>query len=209
MFCKNCGIEINDSASFCTNCGTPVGQSASVATEVLSKKEDNVLRMEIKPTFVWGYQILIMIRDIFITLAILEIFVVRLTILLMYVPILGWGIVGIVSLAHIIKLFFKKAQYNKTSFRFFKTKVEYVDSFLNKEEKQLKYEHIREVTMSQNVFERMFGIGRIRLYTNASSTFNNSRRHIQTGKNGIDIHCITDVKEKSDKIKQIIDDIVD
>ena len=62
MFCKNCGMEMSDSASFCNNCGTPVGQAGNVAEEVLSKKEDNVLRMEIKPTFVWGYQILVMIN---------------------------------------------------------------------------------------------------------------------------------------------------
>lgn len=209
MFCKSCGMEMSDLASFCNNCGTPVGQTGNVVTEVRSKKEDNVLRMEIKPTFVWGYQILVMIKDIFVTLVILELFFLNIIYALTYMPVVGWSIIGIVSLVHIIKLFFKKAQYNKTNFRFLKTKVEYTDSFLNKEEKQLKYEHIREVTMSQNIFERMFGLGRIRLYTNASSAYNNSKNHKQTGKNGVDIHCVVGVKEKTNMIKQIIDDIVD
>lgn len=209
MFCKNCGMEMSDSASFCNNCGTPVGQAGNVAEEVLSKKEDNVLRMEIKPTFVWGYQILVMIKDVFITLAILQIFFINLIYSLKYLPVFGWSVVGIVLLIHIIRLFLRKAQYAKTSYRFLKTKVEYVDSFLNKEEKQLKYEHIREVTMTQNIFERMFNLGKIRLYTNASSAYNNSKRHTQTGKNGIYIHCVVGVKEKTDKIKQIIDDVVE
>lgn len=209
MFCKSCGMELNDSASFCNNCGTPVGQTGNIVTEEHSKKEDNVVRMEIKPTFVWGYQILTMIKDIFITLVVLEITCLNIIYALQNVPVVGWAIIGIVSLIYIIKLFFQKAQYKNTSFRFLKTKVEYIDGFLNKEEKQLKYEHIREVTMTQNVFERMFGIGRIRLYTNASSAFNNSRRHTQTGKNGIDIHCVIGVREKTNAIKQIIDDFVE
>ncbi len=89
MFCKNCGMEMSDSASFCNNCGTPVGQVGNAMTEVLSKKEDNVLRMEIKPTFVWGYQILVMIKDVFITLAILEIFFINLIYSLKYLPVFG------------------------------------------------------------------------------------------------------------------------
>ena len=74
------------------------------------------------------------------------------------------------------------------------------------EEKQLKYEHIREVTMSQNIIERMFGIGRIRLYTNASSAFNKSRNHKQTGKNGIDIHCVANIKDQYKMVKDLLDE---
>lgn len=209
MFCKSCGVELNDSASFCNNCGTPVGQTGNVITEERSKKEDNVVRMEIKPTFVWGYQILVMIKDILITLIVLEFTCLNIVYALVNAPAIGWSIIGIVSLVYIIKLFLKKAQYKNTSFRFLKTKVEYIDSFLNKEEKQLKYEHVRKVTMTQNIFERMFGIGRIRLYTNASSGYNNSRNHKQRGKNGVDIHCVSGVREKTNAIKQIIDDIVE
>lgn len=210
MFCKNCGMELSDTASFCNNCGTPVGQTGSMTeTAVHSKKEDNVLRMEIRPTFVWGYQILIMIGDIFLTLLFLNLFFVRVFYALVEFPLLGWSIVGIVSLIYIIKLFIKKSQYKNTVYKFYKTKVEYIDSFLNKEEKQLKYEHIREVTMSQNVFERMFGIGKIRLYTNASSGYNSSNNHTQTGKNGINIHCVAELREKTDEVKQIIDEATD
>lgn len=208
MFCKSCGMELNDSASFCNNCGTSVGQTGNVVTEERSKKEDNVVRLEIKPTFVWGYQILVMIKNILITLIVLELTCLNILYALVNVPVVGWSIIEIVSLVYIIKLFFKRAQYKNTSFRFLKTKVEYIDSFLNKEEKQLKYEHIREVTMTQNIFERIFGIGRIRLYTNASSGYTNTRKHTQTRKNGVDIHCVSGVREKTNAIKQIIDDIV-
>ena len=73
-----------------------------------------------------------MIKDILVTLVILELFFLNIIYALTYMPVVGWSIIGIVSLIHIVKLFFKKAQYNKTNFRFLKTKVEYADSFLNK-----------------------------------------------------------------------------
>ena len=209
MFCKNCGMELSDSALFCNNCGTPVGQTGNIEVEEHSKKEDNIVRMEIKPTFIWGYQLLVMIKDILITLVVIQLTCFNILYAIIYSPGIGCFLIGLISLIYIIKLFFKEVQYKNTSYRFLKTKVEYIDSFLNKEEKQLKYEHIREVTMTQNVFERMFGIGRIRLYTNASSAYNNSRRHVQTGKNGIDIHCVVGVREKTNEIKQIIDDVVE
>ena len=61
--------------------------------------------------------------------------------------------------------------------------------------------------MSQNILENFFGIGRIRLYTNANSAYNTGYNHRQTGKNGIDIHCVSNVKELYVKAKAIIDEI--
>ena len=54
MFCKTCGKELNDDASFCNNCGTPIGQvvTSNVSIKDDKKKEDNVVRLEIEPTFV-------------------------------------------------------------------------------------------------------------------------------------------------------------
>ena len=98
-------------------------------------------------------------------------------------------------------------QYKNLSYNFYTTKVEYVDGFLNKEEKELKYKFIREVTMSQSILERMCGIGTIRIFTNASSGNINSRNHnSMRGRNGVYIHCIEDVKQQYQAIKQIIDE---
>ncbi|MBO5141739.1 MAG: PH domain-containing protein [Clostridia bacterium] len=209
MFCKECGNFMNDDAAFCNSCGTPVGQVANnfENMSVDSKKEDNVVRLTLKPTFVLGYQILRMIGNSLVWLFIIQLWIIDIIAAFSLMPALAWGIIALVFGIHLIKLFFEKAQYKKIEYRFLKTKVEYVDGFLNKEEKQLKYEHVREVTMSQNVLERMFGIGRIRLYTNASSAYNTGRNHNQTGKNGIDIHCIVNVKEQHKLVKEILDEI--
>lgn len=207
MFCKTCGKELNDDASFCNNCGTPVGQvsTSNVSLKEDKKKEDNVVRLEIKPTFVFGYQV---IREfintivwLFLILCCIEINPIA---LVKYFPLFSLIVVFVIL---VVRLVFVKAQYNKITYRFLKTKIEYVDGFLNKEEKQLKYEHIREITMSQNVLERIFGIGRIRLFTNASSAFVTGHNHKQTGKNGIDIHCVTNVKEQYLAAKAILDEM--
>lgn len=207
MFCKTCGKELNDDASFCNNCGTPVGEVATnnVSANDNRKKEDNVLRLEIKPTFIFGYQVVKeFINTIIWLVLILYCIGINPVALVEIFPVFSLILIGVIL---IVRLIFTKAQYNKITYRFLKTKIEYVDGFLNKEEKQLKYEHIREITMSQNVLERIFGIGRIRLFTNASGSYNTSRNHKQTGKNGIDIHCITNVKEQYLAAKAILDEM--
>ena len=75
------------------------------------------------------------------------------------------------------------------------------------EEKELKYKYIREVTMSQNILERVFNIGTIKIFTNASSgSTYNSKHNKMYGKNGLGIHCIENVKEQYAKVKEIIDE---
>ncbi len=196
MFCKKCGKELKFDASFCDSCGTPVGEAGQSAVEstrnAKDTKEDNVVRIEIKPTFVVGYQILLLIKNILI--ALLVVIYAFEADFVYFMPVL----LPIIIIACVIKLLIDKAQYKKMSYRFLKTKVEYTDSFLNKEEKQLKYEHIREVTMSQNIFERLFHIGRIRLVTAA-----NNNRYM---KNGVDIRCVTDIEEKIKKVREIMDE---
>lgn len=78
---------------------------------------------------------------------------------------------------------------------------------LIKKKKEVKYKNIREVTMSQNIFERFFKIGTIRIYTNASSGgYNGNNHRNMSGKNGIIIHCVTDLREKYKNVKEIIDE---
>ena len=91
-------------------------------------------------------------------------------------------------------------QYDNIRYDFYGNRVEYIDGFLNRERKELKYKYVREVTMSQNVLERLCGIGTIKISTNAFS--HNSMR----GMNGIFIHCVEDVEEQYKIIKQIIDE---
>lgn len=208
MFCKNCGNQMNEDAVFCNNCGTPVGETGVVTATQNNGKvvEDGVVRLSLKPTFIWGYQILMMFWNVFLTLLFLELTCLNLIWAFTGWPAFFWGVTGIVTFCCAISMFCKKIQYNKINYEFFKTKVEYIDGFFNKEEKEVKYKFIREVTMTQNIFERMFGIGCIRLYTNASSAINTSGRHSQTGKNGIVIHCVRNLSENLKIVKALIDE---
>ena len=73
-------------------------------------------------------------------------------------------------------------------------------------EKELKYKYIREVTMSQNIIERLFGIGKIKVFTNASSGMNNGAYgNSMRNRNGIQIHCVENVEEQYKKVKELID----
>lgn len=210
MFCKNCGKELNEQAMFCNNCGISVGQVANGVTEdVCFKKEDNVLRLEVKPTFVLGYQIVLMIRDMILITLFCLLYWGEYALEIVTNSIFVKVMVILIPVFLVGRIFFRMVQYKTVSYRFLKTKVEYVDIFLNKEKKQLKYEHIKEVVVSQNIFERMFGLGRIRLYTSASGVYNKSKKYELIGKNGVDICCVVGVKEKSKMIKDIIDEIVD
>ena len=85
--------------------------------------------------------------------------------------------------------------------------MEYVDGFLNKEEKELKYKYVREVTMSRKTLERICGLGTIKIFTNASSGGYNGRSHnSMKGRNGILIHCLNDVEKQYRIVKRIIDE---
>lgn len=204
MFCKNCGAENNDESKFCKGCGEELNKSASN-----KKEEDNSVQYTIKPTYNWGYKVLTvglssLLVGIFIVLyAIGEFDMDTLIVLSAFYKVVIVGILIYVGL----RLFFEKLQYDKLEYNFYKNKVEYKDGFLNVSEKELKYKHIREITMTQNILERIFKIGTIRVFTNASSGRTNyNRRNNMQGQNGVIIHCVTNVKEQYSKVKEIIDE---
>ncbi len=206
MFCKNCGTEISEEARFCPKCGTEIsGVKAQKNKEI---KEDGTVKFQLKPKFNWGYKIITVVALTLLWVIIIAFWLSEsLVELLILFPTLPQIVIAIVALYIVIKLVFEKLQYDALEYNFYTTKVEYKDGFLNKEEKELKYKYIREVTMSQNILERIFNIGTIRIFTNASSgTTYNSKHNNMYGKNGLGIHCIKNVKEQYQKIKELIDE---
>ena len=208
MFCRNCGAQMSDNARFCPKCG----YERTGATEQKHKiVEDNTVVAEIRPVYKFAYKFIsIAGKAILWTILICFWFTSDEAEIWAEIPGLIMIPIIIVSLYIIIKLILDKKQYSKLVYNFYKTKVEYIDGFLNKEEKELKYKHIREVTMTQNVLERMFNIGTIRVFTNASSGgYNygaNGRHNNLMGRNGIFIHCVENVQENYKRIKEIIDE---
>ena len=209
MFCKKCGTEMNDDARFCPKCGFDTQSSTEeVKNEVI---ENDEIKYQLKPKFHVGYKL------------ITNFFSAALYIVLFGLIILGdvdeditvttdiWsyiaGIaVGILIIYIIIKMIFEKIQYNHFEYNFYNTKIEYIDGFLNKEEKELKYKHIREVSLRQNILERLFNIGTIRIFTNASSGYATNGNHgSMRSLNGLQIHCVDNPKEQYEKVKALID----
>lgn len=211
MFCKKCGTQMDDNAKFCPKCGTPAnGESSSKSENTVI--EDNTVKFQLKPTFNWPYKILKAIGTAILVILIILLYSfgefdldsaeeVSIYFILMAI------VFGISLVVIFIKLIFENIQYKHLSYNFYATKVEYIDGFLNREEKELKYKFIREVTMSQNIFERIFKIGTVRIFTNASSGsyYQNTRHGGMANKNGIVVHCVKNVREQYEKVKEIVD----
>lgn len=203
MFCKNCGAEINDDARFCPNCG--YDKEGGVAPKAKKAEEDNEVKLHVTPTFNLPYKLICSIGRAFLYFLLIVYFLTGYELLIEF-PIIFWGIIGVLAVYVIIHLVLEKMQYNDLQYDFYATKIEYKDGFLNKEEKELKYKYIREVTLNKSIIERMFNMGTIRLFTNASSGMVNNKNHKAAGKNGIYIHCVKDAQEQYKKIKEIIDE---
>ena len=199
MYCKNCGSAVNETSQFCPNCGGNVGV---VREQVI---ETNEIQHTIVPEFNLLYKFLESLWRAFLYLLMIWLCVIDLAALWMLVPSSLGITVVIIAVYIIVKMLIGKKQYENLRYNFYATKVEYIDGFLNKEEKELKYKYIREVTMTQNILERICGIGTIKIFTNASSGYGATRHTSMKGRNGVYIHCVNDVANEYRRIKQIID----
>ena len=191
MFCEKCGAQIDDYAIFCTKCGHKIG--GEVVREQERPVDDNEIRLNVKPTFKFLYMIM---PTIFIWLMI---------VLFLCLPILATGdmdifgaVFGFITILFLVIITIQaaltKSQYNHLTYEFYSTKATFVDSFLNLAQKEVKYKHIREVTMRQSFIQRWFNIGNIVLYTNAETGMGN----------GINIKNVENVYDVYKKIKEII-----
>lgn len=59
MFCRNCGVQLDDDAKFCPSCGTPVFDEAQVREEInmdqLEKSSKSKLVAALLGIFLGGY----------------------------------------------------------------------------------------------------------------------------------------------------------
>lgn len=200
MFCKKCGYQMSEEEKFCPQCGT------SIITNQ-EHKDDNVVKFRLKPEFNIGYKFLSALWQVIVFLFFINVFFIKLYVLWVVFPITIVITLIAVMLYITIKMFFEGKQYDNLEYNFYNKKIEYIDGFINKEEKELKYKYIKEITMTQNIFERMFGLGTIRIFTNASSGgYGGNNHNSMKMKNGIFIHCVEDVKNQYNHIKRIIDE---
>ena len=194
MFCSKCGNLLEDTARFCDKCGTATMINAHNMSNTRTKMVDDEVLLSVKPTyksiyFMWGTYLIVACIMIFTIIVDMIVSEWRLMIFGFIMSIL------IIAVKYVF-LIFKKKQLNYMRYDFYKTKVEYSDSFLNKAEKEVKYKHIRECVLSRTVSDRIFGFGRIILYTNAETGFGN----------GIMIPFLENSEEIYKQIKELIDE---
>ena len=199
IFCKNCGTKMTENARFCSKCGYDRMKNNQHQKEIA---EDNSIGYKVKPEFNIPYKIL---SNTWWYIFLLYPLLVN---SYNYFPIEYMITLVIILICILIKIIYDKMQCDYVEYNFYDTKVEYKDSFLNTEVKELEYKYIREIMMHQSVLERLFNIGTIRIFTNVSSGgYGTSSNHNNTvGRNGIYIHCIKNVQEQYRKIREIIDE---
>lgn len=171
MFCVKCGNLLEDNARFCDKCGTATAQNNGNVSNVTTKIPDNEIQLSVKPK----YKSLYFMWSTYLVVAIMLIGSIILSIIgsTIIIAVSGLGVSAlIVGISHLV-LIFRKKQLEYMRYDFYKTKIEYSDSFLNKAEKEVKYKHVRECVLSRTISDRIFGFGRIILFTNAESGFGN------------------------------------
>lgn len=67
-------------------------------------------------------------------------------------------------------LLLRKISYEEVEYRFYKDRIEYVDGFLVKNKKMIKYENIIDISQTRGVlFDRLFNLGTIQISTAGTS----------------------------------------
>ncbi len=193
MFCSKCGNLLEDTAKFCDKCGTPTGSAPASGSVVAEKKPDTEVLLHIKPK----YKMIYFWWSAFLAMAFILIIAILIAVFTSDFTCVWGGLTwcAIIAVCKAISLLFKKRQIKCMEYDFYRTKVCYKDSFLNKAEKEVKYKHIREVILTRSISDRIFGFGKIMLYTNA-----------ETYGNGILIPFLDDSESVYKKVKELLDE---
>lgn len=91
-----------------------------------------------------------------------------------------------------------KKHYSHSAYHFYGDRVEYIDGYFNRNEKRVPYKNIISVSMHQNVFQKKYNTGTIRLVTN-EHVYHNSRNS-----NGITLMDIPNVHHYYEELNKII-----
>ena len=104
----------------------------------------------------------------------------------------------------VIYLFVIKCRYNSLEYNFYSNYLQYKDKFINKKERNIKYKYIVKISFSQNLLEKICGIGTLKIFINDSICLRDG--NIINNLYEIKIPCVRDISENYHIINQIIDD---
>jgi uncharacterized membrane protein YdbT with pleckstrin-like domain len=97
-----------------------------------------------------------------------------------WVPFLFFGGIaffGILAVAY----FGKKLNYSLTEYRFFPDKLEFQEGFFSLNKKVIEYRDVKEITLRNGVFQRIYGLGTIYLATLATGSSGTSNPFVALG----------------------------
>lgn len=172
MFCKNCGIEVENDAKFCANCGTVIG---------LQEKKQEV--------YVSDDEIILTLKPKFISLAILLKIIPTTIFFSIWCSLFVGGITQVFFITHgganfwpfvifailpwlinpPLSYFTALGQNRNTVYKFYRTKVEYQEGFLGKDFKTLSYNKILETELKRDIIQQWFGLGSVFLKAGGAS----------------------------------------
>lgn len=162
MFCDMCGTKLPELSEFCPECGFKINENKKAKTKI----DDLEVKLTIKPYFdssYLGLRLLVAFGALILSLSIIIAIVVSIKV--------GVGIFivssTLVCLVIPAKIKLDKAIYDSCFFDFYDKKVVYKNTFLGESQREIKYNHIREIYMSQSYIQKYFGLGNIRLLTSA------------------------------------------
>lgn len=200
MFCEKCGTQLADTASFCNKCGNSVNEP-TVQNVLVGEQPDTEVLLKVRPKFKLSYFLCSPLFNFKFVYLVMMAMLAMVYICQIYssivTPVTGLiCIVGILIFLLIIisfKMLFKMAQIKNMKYDFYRTKVEYTDSFLDKLEREVKYKNIKEVVLIRRAIDRIWGYGTIRLYTSAD------------GGRGIIIPCVENSERVYKEIKELLE----
>lgn len=107
--------------------------------------------------------------------------------------IIFWGVLLTIEL--LIAVFISFKNYEVTSYKIYNNKIEFIEGFINYKYSTVKMKDIREIHYTQNLFQKLAGIGKIRLVTPANID-------IRTGMSFIDIENSYEIYRKLKEIHE-------
>lgn len=65
----------------------------------------------------------------------------------------------------ILSYFLSAGNYKKTEYRFYKNRLEYMDGFINMQQRSIEYKNVTSVSIRKGFFQRMYNVGSLLLIT--------------------------------------------
>lgn len=99
----------------------------------------------------------------------------------------------------VISFFVIRGAYENMVYRFYPDRMEYIDGYFTRNKKMIRYRHVTEVDLTQNVLQRMYNVGSITLSTPSGAAAESGA----TG--GISMPDVSNADRTYDRIRALVE----